>query len=377
MPTETAEVVIVGGGVVGAATAFFLTRLGVRDVLLLEKEGLACGATGVCPGGIRQQFSGEADCLLARRSMRFWNEINQILEPEDPFVFERSGYLFLADSEAQLDQYRLNVALQNRLGIPSEILTPEAVARLLPALRLEGVRGGAWCDEDGFLEDCHGVTQWMMRRAREAGAQLLLEQVLVIEPRPDGWDISLQNRRVACSRLVLATGPDTPKLTRPLGLDLPIRPLRRRLAFTEPVHETLMPPLVVAPERGFAGKQLVYGVFYLGWLRETEEQDDLEYLENGLSAGATLLPLLGELPVRRVLAGVYDQTPDSRPILGEAPGFPGLHLAAGFSGHGFMIAPAVGECLAQTIVGVSPHVPMGPFSPDRFQKGMESEGLVI
>src|SRR5262249_36058202 len=152
------QVVIVGGGVIGCSIAYHLTEAGVRDVLIIERGTLAGGATGICPGGIRQQFESEADCRLAQRSVRFYEHINDILEPEAPFCFERSGYLFLAYSEETLDRYRRNVTMQNGLGIPSRILDRSEIHDMLPRLACDGLVGGSYCAEDGFLEDCHGVT---------------------------------------------------------------------------------------------------------------------------------------------------------------------------------------------------------------------------
>ncbi len=377
MPPTKAETIIVGGGIIGASIAYFLAQAGARDVLLLEKESLASGATGVCPGGIRQQFAGEADCRLARASMGFWRRINEELRPDEPFVFERSGYLFLADSDDLLERFRANVRLQNRLGIPSRIVTPAEIGLLVPALRLQGVAGGSWCAEDGFLEDCHGVTAQLARRAGDSGVTVLFEEAGEIRPISGGWRLRAGEREVSCRRLVLAAGADTPSLGASFGLRLPIRPVRRRLAFTEALPEQLLPPLVVAPERGFAGKQLAYGVFYLGWLGETGEEEELDFLERGLAAGASLLPLLAELPVRRVLSGVYDQSPDSRPILGGVEGCQGLYLAAGFSGHGFMIAPAVGQAIAALITGEADPDTLAPFSLQRFRVPTRPEDLTI
>ncbi len=377
MPPTKAETIIVGGGIIGASIAYFLAQAGARDVLLLEKESLASGATGVCPGGIRQQFAGEADCRLARASMGFWRRINEELRPDEPFVFERSGYLFLADSDDLLERFRANVRLQNRLGIPSRIVTPAEIGLLVPALRLQGVAGGSWCAEDGFLEDCHGVTAQLARRAGDSGVTVLFEEAGEIRPISGGWRLRAGEREVSCRRLVLAAGADTPSLGASFGLRLPIRPVRRRLAFTEALPEQLLPPLVVAPERGFAGKQLAYGVFYLGWLGETGEEEELDFLERGLAAGASLLPLLAELPVRRVLSGVYDQSPDSRPILGGVEGCKGLYLAAGFSGHGFMIAPAVGQAIAALITGEADPDTLAPFSLQRFRVPTRPEDLTI
>jgi sarcosine oxidase subunit beta len=147
--------------------------------------------------------------------------------------------------------------------------------------------------------------------------------------------------------------------------------------FSTPAAAGQMNPLVVAPERGFAGKQLTSGVFYMGWLRETPAEDNLTFIEKTLEAGSTLLPLLGELPARRVLGGLYDTTPDHRPLLGPAPGMDGLHLAVGFSGHGFMVAPAAGEIVAAGIAGTATDLPARAFSLERFSTSVVDEGLVI
>ena len=138
-----------------------------------------------------------------------------------------------------------------------------------------------------------------------------------------------------------------------------------------------MRPLVVALERGFAGKQLRNGVFYIGWLGETQESDDLTFTEQALTVGATLLPLMVSLPVRRVITGYYDSTPDHRPILGGISGLNGFYLATGFSGHGFMLAPAVGEIMANLIAESTSDPVLREFSLQRFTGRSASEGLQI
>jgi sarcosine oxidase subunit beta len=139
----------------------------------------------------------------------------------------------------------------------------------------------------------------------------------------------------------------------------------------------VLPPLVIAFERGVAVKQLTNGVLYLGWLAESSDVDDLTFIERTLEAGATLLSLLGDLAVRRVIGGLYDNTPDRRPLLGAVPEVDGLFLAAGFSGHGFMIAPAVGEGLAAAVTGAATDLPMREFGLSRFSGAALPEGLQI
>jgi sarcosine oxidase subunit beta len=372
-----ADVVIVGGGVIGCSVAFQLAQAGVSDVVLLERGKLASGVTGICPGGIRQQFEGEADCILARRSVAFYERINEILVPEHRFIFEKSGYLFLAESTNVLERFRRNVAMQNALGIPSEILTSPDIARLLPALQLDGVIGGAFCREDGFLEDCHGVAYALAARARDQGLHVLYEEATSLRRVAGRWEVVTNKGSLQAGHVVLAAGVDSVPLAATVGLELPIEPERRRVVYTAPAPVGVMNPLVVAPERGFAGKQLTSGVLYIGSLRETAADDDLSFIEKTLVAGSTLLPLLTDLPARRVIGGLYDSTPDHRPLLGPVPGLPGLHLAVGFSGHGFMIAPASGEIVAAGVTGAATDLPVSSFSLDRFSTSVASEGLVI
>lgn len=372
-----AEVVIVGGGVIGCSVAYYLARAGMAGIVLLERSRLASGVTGICPGGIRQQFEGEADCLLARRSVAFYDRIHDILEPEHPFTFEKSGYLFLADSDGVLERYRRNVAMQNTLGIPSEVLSRGDVMRLLPAIDADGVIGGAFCREDGFIEDCHGVTYALAARARGLGARVIHQEARTLRRHGQAWEVVTNEGSFHARHVVLAAGVDSVPLAEGVGVPLPIRAERRRLVYSAPAERGQMNPLVVAPERGFAGKQLTSGVFYMGWLRETPADDDLTFIEKTLEAGSTLLPMLTELPVRRVLGGLYDSTPDHRPLLGPVPGVDGLHLAAGFSGHGFMIAPAAGEIVAAGVTGTSTDLPATAFSLERFSNTVADEGLVI
>jgi sarcosine oxidase subunit beta len=373
---RTANVVIVGGGVIGCSIAYHLSQFGISGVVL-ERKHVASGATGVCPGGIRQQFEQEAECLLARRSMKFFEQANTRLEPENPFFLERSGYLFLAYSKALVSRFEHNVAMQNRLGIPSQLVSPADIAAIAPGIVCDGVVGAAFCAEDGFLEDCDGFTHQLLRCARRKSMQLALDEAVSIRREGHRWAVSTATESWVAEHVVVAAGVDSPVLLAPLGIILPITSERRRLAYTEPRPGNLMHPLVVAFERGFAGKQLLNGVFYIGWLKETPESDDLSFVEEALTAGATLLPQLANLPVRRVVAGYYDLTPDHRPILGNIDGLDGLYLAAGFSGHGFMFAPAVGDMLANLIAGDRVDPLLQEFSWQRFATRTIAEGLQI
>lgn len=374
---QTADVAIIGGGVIGCSIAYHLAQLGVTRGVVFERKHVASGATGICPGGIRQQFESSAECRLARRSMRFFEHVNDLLEPEFPFVLERSGYLFLAESEALLLRFRQNVAMQNQLGIPSRVVTPAEIADIVPCLTRDGIAGGAFCADDAFLEDCHGVTHSLLQRARDKGFQLKLEEAASLRREGREWRIETPAGAWLTKQVVLAAGIDSASIATHVGVHLPVEVERRRLLYTERCEGDFMHPLVVALERGFAGKQLRNGVFYVGWLGETPESDDLTFTEQALTIGATLLPLMASLPVRRVITGYYDSTPDHRPILGSVSGRDGLYLATGFSGHGFMLAPAVGELMASSIAGSANDPLLQEFSLQRFNASTVNEGLQI
>jgi sarcosine oxidase subunit beta len=374
---RTADVAIIGGGVIGCSIAYHLAQLGVTRGVLFERKHIASGATGVCPGGIRQQFGGEAECRLAQRSMCFFEQANKRLEPEVPFFLERSGYLFLAESETLISQFQRNVTMQNKLGIPSRMVTPSEILEIAPALVCDGILGGSFCAEDGFLEDCDGFTNRLLRCARNQGLELALQEAVSLAREGSEWRVSTVTESWLTEQVVVAAGVDSQSLAGSVGLNLPIMVERRRLAYTEPRLGNLMHPLVVALERSFAGKQLRNGVFYVGWLGETPGSDDLSFTEAALSAGATLLPLLADLPVRRVITGYYDSTPDHRPILGGISGLDGLYLAVGFSGHGFMLAPAIGDIMANLIAGAGRDPLLQEFSLQRFAAKTPAESLQI
>ena len=374
---RTADVIIIGGGVIGCSIAYHLSQVGITRGVVLERKHIASGATGICPGGLRQQFEREAECRLAQRSMRFFEQANEHLEPEYPFFLEHSGYLFLAESETLISRFERNVTMQNRLGIPSRMVTPSEIVDIAPGLVHDGVLGGSFCAEDGFLEDCDGFTNRLLQCARNKGFELALQNVISLGREGSAWRVRTATESWITEKVVVAAGADSQSLAGCAGVNLPITLERRRLAYTEPWPGNLMHPLVVALERSFAGKQLLNGVFYIGWLGETPGSDDLTFTENALTAGATLLPFMTDLPVRRVITGYYDSTPDHRPILGDISGLEGFHLATGFSGHGFMLAPAVGEIMANLIAGVRVDPLLEEFSLQRFTANTFDEGLQI
>lgn len=325
----------------GLAVARELRSRGLT-VAVVERSGIGAGASGVQPGGVRQQWGTRVACRLARESAAFWGEVGERLESRVALTFGRCGYLFVAENEATLAQLAANVALQNEEGIDSRIVDPPEAGELVPGLDVDVVVGGAWCAEDGYFDRPQSVVEAFARDVdiRHAAVER-------IEREGTGWAVG----PVTADAVVVAAGFDTAALLAPLGIDLPIVAEDRYLFFSDPIRERLLEPLVVAPERAFAAKQLADGRVLASDLsaRGDEETGRQRWRANVRSASDALLPQLTHVSYRLLVRGVYDVTPDHQPVLG--PVGDGIFVAAGFSGHGFMIAPAVARIVADAVLG--------------------------
>ena len=233
--------------------------------------------------------------------------------------FRACGYLFLAHSEETLARLRANVELQNEVGVPSRILSPPEAADAVPGLSVSSVVGGAWCAEDGYFDRPQAVVE-----AFGALAEVEIRNVESVD-------------ELEADAIVIAAGIDTPRLLP----ELPIVEEARHLFFSDPVRERLLEPLVVSPERRFAAKQLADGRLLASDLGGRSRAHVREAIEE-------LLPRLAFVPLPLLVDGIYDVTPDHQAILGRVGDR--VWVAAGFSGHGFMLAPAVGRILAEAIV---------------------------
>jgi len=310
MPGESKDVAVVGAGVVGLSIAFHLAERGA-SVAVYERAGIGAGASGVQPGGVRRQWGTRVNCLLAAESVRWYADAQERLRMRVDPGFRACGYLFLAHSDAALVGLRRSVELQNGLGVPSRIVAPAEAAALVPDLQAETLVGCAWCAEDGYFDRPQAIVEAL-------GA---LADVRITEVR------SLADLQAGA--VVVAAGVDTPRLLP----ELPIRPEPRVLRLSDPIRERLLEPLVVSAERGFAAKQLADG----------------RLLSSGDRAAlGELLPRLVHVALPQRVEGAYDVTPDHQAILGRVRDR--VWVAAGFSGHGFMQAPAVGRILAEAIL---------------------------
>lgn len=330
MARSKLDVAVVGAGVIGLAIARELTDRGVR-VAVFERTGIGTGASGVQPGGVRQQWGTRIACRLARESVAFYTDADERLQAPVSLGFRRCGYLFVAHTDVTLARLAANVQVQNAEGVPSRLVTPEEAAELVPGLRTDGIAGAAWCADDGYFDRPQSVVE-----AFGQGLDIRIETIVSLEPR-------------LAETVVLAAGADTADLLRPLGIELPIEREDRYLFLSEPIRERLLEPLVVSAERRFAAKQLGNGRVLASDLGARGDDSQQPAWRATVRAGIEeLVPALTYVSFPVLVRGEYDVTPDHQPLLGRVE--EGLYVAAGFSGHGFMIAPAIARIVADAVL---------------------------
>jgi sarcosine oxidase subunit beta len=350
-----AAVVVAGAGAVGASIAYHLALRGARRVVLAEVGEVAGRATGKAMGGVRQQFTTEAEVRLARASVRFFASLGEPL-------FEQVGYLFLATTDAGVAELEHRLELQGGFGVPVERVD----AASIPGLRVDDVRAAVICREDG-IADPAAVTRELVRRTSELGVD--------VRERTDA--LTLQ-----ADTLVVACGADSPAVAARRGVELPIRPLVRQLVDVGPVEG--LPrglPMTIEAETGFHFRRVGSDILRLAMPEETARWEAPEEVDDALVSDwrrrlAERYPPAAGAPVVRAWAGLYDMTPDAHPIIG--PVADGVYAACGFSGHGFMQAPAVGAAVAAELLGDDPDTDLTPYRLDRFEAGVEfPETLVL
>ena len=370
----TAEAVIIGAGIMGCAIAHALAAGGLRDVVVLERDQIGRGATADAAGGVRQQFSTETNILLAQESVRVWETFPERFGRD--IGLRQQGYLFLLTDPAEEPVFRANVALQQRLGVPSRWVTPEEIAAINPYVVLDDVYGGAFCPEDGWC-DTYGATIGFAQAARALGVELEEETpvtgILVDGDRVQG--VQTSQGEVRAPLVIIAAGPQTRGVGAMVGVDLPVDPYRRMSFITEPfaaLPQSL--PMTIDFATGLYFHPESHGfLFGMGNRAEPSSFDktvDEDWMATNVEALVARCPAFAEASILRGWAGFYEITPDDSPLLGWTGGPDGLAVAAGFSGHGFMQGPAIGRCLAELILdGAVSGIDITPFRPSRFAEG--------
>jgi sarcosine oxidase subunit beta len=375
--TRTADIVIVGGGIVGGSVAYHLLEKDpTLEVVLIEREAeVGQGATAKATGGVRFQFSTETNVRLTQLSYRYFTHDREILGCSVDFT--RHGYLFVTTDPAVLEQCRLNVALQRRLGVASELLTPAGIQTHLAPLVTGDLVGGTFCADDGSA-DPYSLLSGFLAVARSRGLRLLTghpvtgivkagDRVIGVRTRGEEWSAPI---------VIDCAGPHADEIGALAGVDIPSKPYRRQVMVTEPLPG-LPPvfPLIVDLDTGFyVHRQGLSAVLMGGTDKDIKPGHDTnvdwDAFDAVFRAAALRVPPLAEAQVMRAYAGVRDLTPDYHGILGPAPQAPGFYVACGFSGHGFMHSPAIGILMTEMLLdGRTGSMDIQALSLDRFAAG--------
>lgn len=355
---HTADVVIIGGGIVGSSIAYHLTEAGCRNVLVIEREShQGKGSTGKSMGGVRAQFTTPVNIQMSLYSIPFYSSFDERLGY--PCDYRPQGYLFCATRQRHLEYLHTNYETQTRLGLKdARLVSGDEIRCMFPQLRADDVVGGAFCATDGFVDPYCAMTGFMCW-ACDHGAELWKSaEVTAIECGSGGAIRVETNKDVISTRTVVnCAGAWAAAIGKMVCLDLPVEPLRRMLVPSEPFDQfPHTAPMIIDMSNGFHFRPEARG-FLLAW-NDPEETPgyktdfDPAFVEKILTRAADRVPVFEDLPVnpKRAWAGLYEMTPDHHPILGPVPEVPGFFCANGFSGHGVMHAPATGKILSDLIL---------------------------
>ena len=368
------DVVIIGGGIVGCALAFELAKRGRSDVLIVEKEYLTSGATGRCGAGIRQQWGTELNITLARDSIRIFEKLEEYTGYDKDCGLRQGGYLILAYTESEWEQFQKNYTLQRSLDIPVHRLDPLGAKEVVPHLNTDGIIGAMFCGTDGFTDPFH-CTHAYAKGAQRMGVDIATyTQVIGLTTENDKiTGVETTKGNVKANLVINATGPHASQITNMVGVDVPILPERHPILVTEPVNH-IQDPMVISFHHHFYCQQTPHGSFVMGIGDPSEPVSynigsNWSFLELCAEKVTNALPVLKDIRIVRQWAGLYDMTPDRAHIIDEAESVKGLYTVAGFSGHGFMVAPKTAIIIAQHLCGEPEDIEISLFSAKRFETG--------
>ncbi len=374
---KTAEVAIIGGGILGICTAYFLAQKGQKDIVVYEKDFLAQASTGLSVGGIRQQFTLPSNILLSRETVRLFETFKERFEKD--INFRQVGYLFLAREEETWKDLVAGTEIQKHFKVPVTVLSPDEIKKRWPYIKVDDLKGGTFCEEDGYA-DPYLVTMAFAEKARKLGVR--------IEEKTKITGIKIQNNQIEAietskgmvhtSKLVNTAGPWGGEIFKMAGIDIPVQPFRRQVFMTKAFDSIPKPvPMIIDTDVHFyiRGEHpgLIMGMSDMEEPSSFNTHVDWDFLEQVIEVAVHRVPVLEKAQILRGWAGLYSVTPDNNPVIGTIPEIKGLYFATGFSGHGFQHAPPTGRILSELIVKGSSSFDLKPFSWDRYKKKKQSE----
>ncbi len=376
------DVGIIGGGIIGATIAYYLAKMGMKNVVLFDKSYFTSGSTGRCGGGIRQQWSTPANVKLGIRSVKLFEQYEK--ELNFSFDYVQKGYLILAFTDDEVKAFKKNVKMQKSLGLKVDFISKKEAKKIVPFLNTNDILGATYCPTDG-LGSPFLATFGYLKRAREMGIEIYnYTKVLSIKKNKGKYDLKTSNGNVSVKYVVNAAGPWAKDISKMLNYDIPVHPERHQILVTEPL-ERMVDPMVIDFKHGFYGSQEKNGGFVMGEGDPTEPESHKvsshwKFLESISKKFTYLFPKFKDVKILRQWAGSYTVSPDAQPILGPiSKEDKNFFLAVGYSGHGFMLAPATGEAIAEWILyGKAKTTDISHLTMERIEKGLiEQEHSVV
>lgn len=368
---KSVDCLIIGAGISGVSIAYNLAVKGMKNIHVVDKSYFTSGATGRCGAGVRQQWATEINCVLAKKSIEFFEHAKDILGYEDDLEFKQEGYLILATSKDEHDQFTKNVKLQNSLGIPSRQLNKQEALNIVPHLNQEAFYSATFCQTDGHLNPFK-MTEAYYLAAKKLGVTFsFFEEVLSIEKEGSTIKHVQTTKDVYHTHLVVnAAGGYSREIGLMAGVDIPVYAENHEILVTEPV-EKMQGPMVMSFSKNIYCQQVPHGAFLMGRSNPNVPKDhDIEstwaFLDHMSKTLVDIMPKVAQLRVVRQWGGSYNMSPDRQPIIGKATSCDNFYMACGFSGHGFMLAPMTGLLLAEVIHGEKPSLDMSSLSIERF-----------
>ncbi|MEL7647174.1 MAG: FAD-binding oxidoreductase [Sedimentibacter sp.] len=369
-----ADVVIIGGGISGCSTAYNLAKKGVKNVVVLEKNYICSGSTGRCGAGVRMQWGTEMNCKIAKKSIEFYEHANEILEYDRDVDFKQSGYLLVADTDKEIEQFKKNIEVQHACGIPSRMLSLQEAKEIVPYLNTDVLKGAAFCEKDGFLNPFH-TTDAYYKAAKRLGVEFNTFTEATGIKVEKGRVVGVETNKgfIATNIVMNAANAYSKELCDMVGVDIPVYSERHQILVTEPV-EPMQDPMVMAFGLNFYVQQSPEGSFIMGRGDANEPRDlrvtsSWHFLEEMAKTMDTVLPPISKLRVVRQWAGLYNMTPDKQPIYDKAENVEGFYIAVGFSGHGFMFGPITGIVMSEMILKETPTIDVSMLNLNRFKTG--------
>jgi sarcosine oxidase, subunit beta len=373
------EVVIIGGGVMGASAAFHLAEAGV-DVVLLERDTLASGSTSRAAGAVRAQFSDPVNISLGSRSLAAFERFGT--RPGAEIDLRQHGYLFLLDDPADVSAFSASVSLQNSMGVPSRMISVAEACALSPLVSPDGLLAAAYSPRDGHCTP-EAVVQGYAAAARRLGARIRQHCAVTGISVVDGQIVGVSTDQgfVAASVVVCTAGAWSASVGAMAGVSLPVQPLRRQIRVTEPFG--VPPSLPMTVDFGSTFYFHPEGAGLLIGMSDPDQEYgfDLHVSDEWLSRLAVTVsrraPSLADVGIARGWAGLYEVSPDHNAIVGESPVVSRFLYATGFSGHGFLQGPAIGEVLRDLVLGHSPVIDVSALDAGRFGRTVRPEHNIV